>query len=414
MQHKTVQVYVCMLLIGTSFLITQGSLLAYPEDDYTYTVNIRGEVNITGYTGTGGAIEIPATIDGHPVVRIMNSVFAYSSSITSVMIPDGVTSIGNNAFYYCSSLASTTIPGSVTSIGNNAFAHCSSLTSVTIPSKITTVKDSTFYNCISLTTVSLPDGLTVIEGLAFKNCASLSSIAIPDTLLTIGDSAFYGCINLSEIVIGANVTSIGEKAFWGCTSLTSVTIGERVMSIQSHAFYQCTSLSSISFLGLVAPAVGATWFYGAPTDLRGHAYADSNFPPPGSDFNGLIMGALLVEENKPPQASFNWTPVAPAYKQDTTFNASASKDPDGSLVLYEWSWNNDSLFEESYTTPMATHAWTKAGSYPVALRVTDNEGKTNTTTLTVVVSSGAQTPGFEVVLLMSSLFIVLYWTRKKR
>src|ERR1700679_451685 len=99
---------------------------------FNYTINSRA-VTITGYTGSGGAVTIPATINGHPVTSIGASAFL-DSSLTSVTIPNTITNIGDSAFYGCIDLPGVTIPNSVTSIGQYAFEECYSLANVIIPS----------------------------------------------------------------------------------------------------------------------------------------------------------------------------------------------------------------------------------------------------------------------------------------
>ena len=90
--------------------------------------------------------------------------------------------------------------------------------------------------------------------------------------------------------------------------------------------------------------------------------------------------------NQPPVAEFTWTPQNPIQSQVITFNASNSYDSDGTITVYEWDWNNDGISEENHTTPTATHVWPQAGTYPVTLKVTDDQGATNTITKTVNVS----------------------------
>ena len=164
------------------------------------------------------------------------------SSITSVIIENGVTSIGNAAFHGCESLTSVTIPNSVTIIGERAFYGCSSLTSVTIPNSVTSIGYAAFNGCSSLTSVTIPNSVTSIGNNAFCDCSSLTSVTIPNSVTSIGAYAFWGCSGLTSVTIPNSVTSIGYYAFSGCSSLTSVTIPNSVTSIGVDAFSGCTSL----------------------------------------------------------------------------------------------------------------------------------------------------------------------------
>ncbi|MBQ8135415.1 MAG: leucine-rich repeat protein [Clostridia bacterium] len=123
--------------------------------------------------------------------------FIKSNSISAIIIPYGVTSIGFTAFYVCSSLTSVTIPDSVTSIGGWAFGECTSLTSITIPDSVTSIGDWAFMSCSNLTSVNIPDSVTSIGDGAFYECTSLTSVTIPDSVTSIGDEAFYGCKKLT-------------------------------------------------------------------------------------------------------------------------------------------------------------------------------------------------------------------------
>ena len=132
-------------------------------------------VTITGYIGSGGAVDIPAMLPsdgtGKPVTRIEDGAFYFCDTMTSVTIPSGVTSIGDDAFGLCSGLTGVlTIPAHVTSIGKGAFADCSKLTGITIPGGVTHIQDSTFQNCAGLTSVTLPPGVTSIGDYAFYGC----------------------------------------------------------------------------------------------------------------------------------------------------------------------------------------------------------------------------------------------------
>ena len=148
--------------------------------------------------------------------------FDKKESIKTVILKEGITSIGRSAFYRCDRLKSITIPDSVTSIGFMAFYNCNSLTGITIPDSVTSIGDSTFGSCKSLPSITIPNSVTSIGNYAFYDCTSLTSITIPDSVTTIGESAFWGCENLTSVTIPDSVTSIGALAFSDCKSLKEV------------------------------------------------------------------------------------------------------------------------------------------------------------------------------------------------
>ena len=204
-------------------------------------------------------IEIPAEIEDIPVVEIKSSAFNGCANLTSIIIPDSITSIGDFAFENCSGLTSITIPDSVTSIGDHAFYNCSSLTSITVSennkyfSSLNGVlfnKDKTELVTYLIgnerTEYAIPDSVTFIGDRAFYKCSSLTSIIIPDSVTSIGDHAFYNCSSLTNITIPDSVTSIGDHAFHNCSGLTSITIPDSVTSIGDHAFYNCLTSITVS------------------------------------------------------------------------------------------------------------------------------------------------------------------------
>ena len=194
------------------------------------------------------------------VTSICRSAFFGCRSLTNVTIPNSVTSIGNDAFYRCTNLTTVTIGNSVTSIGSSAFSGCTSLTSVTIPNSVTSIGSSAFEGCTSLTSVTIPDSVTSIDSSTFDSCTSLTSITIPNSVTSIGDYAFFYCGSLTSVTIPKSVTSIGDFAFKDCTSLTSVTIPNSVTSIGDYAFSDCTSLTSVTIPNSVT-SIGKETFY---------------------------------------------------------------------------------------------------------------------------------------------------------
>ena len=162
--------------------------------------------------------------------------------------------LNNGAKLYLngSELTDITIPSDITEI-KYTFNGCTSLTSVTIPDSVTSIGKSAFKGCTSLTSITIPDSVTSIEYQAFYNCSSLTSVTIPDSVTSIGEGAFEYCTSLTSVTIPDSVTSIGRAAFSLCTSLTSITIGDGVTSIGDGAFYKSTSLSEVYCKPLAPP-----------------------------------------------------------------------------------------------------------------------------------------------------------------
>ncbi len=177
--------------------------------------------------------------------KINDYAFSNCKSLTSIEIPNSVTSIGYGAFYDCSSLANIEIPNSVENIGGCAFYNCDSLTSVEIPDSVTSIGKYAFSDCDSLTSVVIPNSVTSIGDYAFDSCESLTSVVIGNSVTSIGSSAFYNCESLTSVVIGNSVTSIGSSAFSICDSLTSIEIPNSVTSIGEKAFYGCIRLVEV-------------------------------------------------------------------------------------------------------------------------------------------------------------------------
>ncbi len=200
------------------------------------------------------SIEIP-----NSVTSIGSYAFYACYNLTSIEIPNSVTSISDGAFEFCSSLTSIEIPNSVTSIGSYAFYACGSLTSIEIPNSVTSISNGAFYACNNLTSIEIPNSVTSIGDDAFEYCESLTSIEIPDSVTSIGDYSFLKCTSLTSITIGNSVTSIGDVAFQSCSSLISIEIPDSVTSIGDSAFYNCTSLTSV-IIGNSVTSIGGSAF----------------------------------------------------------------------------------------------------------------------------------------------------------
>ena len=256
---------------------------AVAQAQLAFITNANNTITITGYTGSGGDLVIPVETNGYPVTSIGDFAFESLPSLTSVTIPNSVTSIGNSAFTSCG-LTNITIPGSVTNIGAAAFAYCMRLAaflvdtnnpkyssvagvlfdnsqtaifaypgglsgSYIIPNSVTRIEDDAFGGCGGLTNVTIPDHVTNIGDFAFNGCYSLTKVTIPNSVTNIGDNAFHYCIHLTSVTIPNSVTSIGSFAISFCSDLTNVTIPNSVTSIGLYAFTGCDHLNKVYFLG---------------------------------------------------------------------------------------------------------------------------------------------------------------------
>ncbi len=251
-----------------------GANAFYGCDSLTSVELPNSLTSIGGYAFSGCPIEtanIPTT-----------AASALPRQKLKTVVVTGGDSIGEQAFYGCGSLTSITIPDSVTSIGKNAFSGCSSLESMKLPfvgaekektssdpyqypfgyifnessysgstetaqyyygANLSATVKSTYYIPNTLKSVTITGG-NILHG-AFYNCANLTSVTLPATVDKISNYAFAYCEGLTSMTIPDSVKSIGTRAFSGCSGLTSVEIGNGVKSIEEHAFQSCSKLTSV-------------------------------------------------------------------------------------------------------------------------------------------------------------------------
>jgi hypothetical protein len=306
--RKTVCFFRCVLTLGVLLAMLPILSLTVNADQYgDFTFSQSGNtIEITGYTGSGGAVDIPSLIKGMPVTSIGEFAFA-STDLTSVTIPDNVTNIGYDALCYCTKLTDITvnalnsdysstdgvlfnknqttliqcpggktgtytIPNSVTRLGDDAFLWCTSLAGITIGNSVTNLGNDVFGGCTNLTGIavnSLNTDYSSADGVLFnKNLTTLvqypegktGSYTIPSSVNTIGIAAFSSCTGMTDVTIPNSVTSIETGAFATCTGLTSITVSDSVISIGASAFSYCTSVTNVAMGNRVTSIEEWTFF----------------------------------------------------------------------------------------------------------------------------------------------------------
>ena len=267
------------------------------------SITIPNSITSIGYNVFNGCNSLPV-IDN---IRYADTylVGAVDKTLTSYTIKQGTKWIGDDAFSGCSGLTSVTIPNSVTSIVSYAFYNCTGLTSVTIPNSVTSIGEGVFNGCNSLpvvdniryadtylvgavdktlTSYTIKQGTKWIGNYAFRNCSSLTSVTIPNSVTSIGDEAFYKCRSLTSITIPESVTSIGKDAFfmidniyytgsasgaaWGALHIndeTAVLSTSQISSITSELSSNQTSTDYYLFSGIISSNPQINTSYGNAT-----------------------------------------------------------------------------------------------------------------------------------------------------
>jgi len=290
---KRIAAFVFGVLLATQ---AWAQITTFTIGNLKYTV-IKGTANVSvgkGSTNPTDNLVIDATVENDGKTYTVTSIdnFSNCSRLTSVTIPNSVTSIGEYAFQYCSSLTSITISNSVTSIGQFAFFRCSGLTSINIPNSVTSIGISAFSNCTGLTSVSIPNSVISIGDGAFDCCKGITSITIGNSVITIGNYAIRSCSKLTSINIPNSVISIGSYAFAGCSSLTSVTIPNSVTNIGNNMFQDCSNLKSIAYYGTSEPTIGTDVFKNV--NFLEKVCVSENYS--SNSFGGLIVCKGLVHD----------------------------------------------------------------------------------------------------------------------
>lgn len=245
----------------TAFAATYSGTCGDSGDNITWELDEAGVLTLKGsgdmasyyYSGDipwnklGITNDIKSIIVGEGITSIGSYAFYYCKNAVSVSIPSTVTKIGTYSFY-STGITEITIPESVTEISKNAFSYSDKLVKVTLPSSLTKLADSVFIGCSSLTTVNIPKNLTSVGSFALSGTA-IESIVLPETVTELGDGAFSRCTKLTSVNIPEGITEIGMFTFNDCKALTSLHIPASVKKMHSDVFYGCESLKTLTVDG---------------------------------------------------------------------------------------------------------------------------------------------------------------------
>lgn len=273
---------VMIISVVTVSVLNASAVVEIDDGDFSFVKNSDGTYSLYHYYGEDTDITLPTKAFGKAVTSIYSHAFE-DSEITSVIIPEGYTSIGNSAFYGCSNITEIVLPSTITSLGNMVFNSCTSLETVdlskavslttipyasfqndkalksfTIPENIDTIENNAFSKS-GLVSISIPNTVTTLGANVFMGCADLASVTLPKGITDIKTNTFSGCTSLVSIEIPSKITEIGENAFNGCTLLESISLPDGLEKIDNEAFYDCTSLSNLE-LPVTLQYIGASAF----------------------------------------------------------------------------------------------------------------------------------------------------------
>ena len=265
-------------------------------DNLTWTLDCEGVLTISGT----GEMYSYTELGTQPWSDHLESVF-------SIIVKEGVTSIGDRVFAGCISVTTIEIPNSATSIGYGAF-----------------------YNCRSLTSIEIPNSVTSIGQEAFGNCSNLSSVEIPNGIENIGIEVFYGCYSLTSVKIPNNVTIIEWGAFWGCKSLTSIEIPNSVKQIAWIAFSGCSGLASITCNAIAPPVLGENVFLNVDKSIPLYVPLQSVEAYKAADgwkdfFNILPIGGQEECKYETTDGTTVWEDELPFTWEDKTFTEAGTQ-----------------------------------------------------------------------------------------
>lgn len=310
MKHRKI-----LLALLLSILLLHLSPDVLATGDYLYQNDGTG-VSIVGYVGQSNELNIPAQIDGKPVLSISKEAFMNNGRIVKVVLPDGLIRIGASAFQGAKYLEEVLLPASVRIIEQSAFNSCGNLKSIAIPYGVKVIDKNTFLNCKKLAEVSLPASIEAINEKGFA-VTGLVKVDLPFGLQTIGEHAFYGCRNLVEVTLPNTIKNIDQYAFFVCDNLKSVILPTSLQSMSSGIFDKCPNLETIAIPMTVK-------------NIRNDALFSSNLRPQKLT---IITPSGSMAEKYAKQAGISCEPTAKTSAVSITLNGREMSDQKWAIDL---------------------------------------------------------------------------------
>ena len=235
----------------------RASITHFEEFEY-FTGVTRIPVYCFSYLTKMTTIKLPNTI-----TTINQYAFGVTNitgaGISSIVLPDSVKTLDNFAFTGCQSLKTVIFNDTLTTIGNSAFTGCKSLNNITLPNSLSSLGESVFNGCTSLSNVFIPDSITNIKYRMFYGCTALKTFVMSNAVTTLGSQVFLGS-GITNITLSENLTALLTSVFSGCKSLQTITLPAKISSIGDTCFSGCTSLKEIICQRNTAPTVTNSTF----------------------------------------------------------------------------------------------------------------------------------------------------------
>lgn len=221
----------------------------FDRSEFRYDENGDGTICITDLPlDHGESVEIPETIDGKTVTALDTTLFYAVDGVRSVTIPGTVKEIPSSLCDDQSVLTTVVLKNGVETIGARAFQNDKNLSSVSLSNSLTKIGESAFEFCYGLSAITLPNGLTTIGTQAFSR-TGLTALVLPDSVQSVSREAFSYNSALETVTLSAGMTTLPALSFRSCTSLREVTIPASITTIASTAFDGCSKLSTIYYGG---------------------------------------------------------------------------------------------------------------------------------------------------------------------